>query len=313
MTRVDGQDLDRIVLLSGPELETRLETLRRRGRHEGRRARDAGRPLRVSSIAAAAVPPADVGDDLGPENLCSVDVDEPSVTEAAGNLGHPGPEFPRRPGSSVGLPSDDVDGGDAVSARKIRRLDAVVAEGLGTCSEPSPHPSAPPAADGVGPAAPEADLQSSPGRRRATAPPSPGALPNARLFGFSPEQLAMAVATVEAAYPGVDITRTARRVAGLLGVAVDLSAYSYIFDVLRAVRHLDALSAEAADVRARLLCQLEPSGMAALTYCLADFQARMRRRADDVSEDFGRDLGQLSLPAPGPDRPDLDDLVYISD
>ncbi len=85
--------------------------------------------------------------------------------------------------------------------------------------------------------------------------------------------------------------------------------------MLRAVRHLDALSAEAADIRARLLCQLEPSGMAALTYCLVDFQARMRRRADDVPENFDRDLGQLALPAPGPDRPDLDldDFVYLSD
>ena len=125
----------------------------------------------------------------------------------------------------------------------------------------------------------------------------------------------MAIATVEAAHPGIDIGRTARRVAGILGVAVDFAAYSYIFDVLRAVRHqLDALSAEAADVRARLLLQVESSGMAALMYCFSDFAARMRRRADDVPDTVGLDLNQPALPAPGPDRPDLEDgVVYISD
>ena len=68
----------------------------------------------------------------------------------------------------------------------------------------------------------------------------------------------MYVATVEAAHPGINTSR-------LLGVAVDMTAYWYIFDVLRAVRHLrhlNALSAEAGDARARLLCQVELTGMA---------------------------------------------------
>ena len=38
---------------------------------------------------------------------------------------------------------------------------------------------------------------------------------------FTPEQLATLIATVEAASPGMDMTVTASRVAGYLGVAVD--------------------------------------------------------------------------------------------
>ena len=122
-------------------------------------------------------------------------------------------------------------------------------------------------------------------------------------------QLAMLIATVEAASPGIDMTMTASRVAGYLGVAVDTTEYVYIVNVLLAVRHLDFLSAEATDARGRILLQMDPSGIMALVYFLADLQARMRRRAD--IPDFDRDVVLLALPPTGPERPDLD--FYFSD
>ena len=54
----------------------------------------------------------------------------------------------------------------------------------------------------------------------------------------------------------------------------------YIVNVLIAVPQLDFLSAEATDARGRILLQMDPSGIVAIVYLLADLQAQMRRRAD---------------------------------
>lgn len=312
--RHDGQDLDHIVVLEGRELDARRETLQRRARHEGRRSRATVQSVRVSAISAATartVGAVDDEDEFGwsQRDLCTVDL--PGDSDAAGSSGDSS-ELPRpcparsSPNVSVSAASADDAPPASVShadldppSAKARRLNSsAAAEDLGDSSWSASAGSG----DSVpGRRVPDGD------RRRMTSTTSVNFDP--RPPRFTPEQLATLIATVEAASPGIDMTVTASRVAGYLGVAVDSTDYAYIVTVLRAVRHLDSLSAEATDTRGRILLQLEPSGIVALHYFFAELQARMRRRAD--MPDYDRDVVLLALPSTGPERPDLE--VYFSD
>ena len=311
--RHEGHDLEHIVLLEGRELEARRETLQRRARHEGRRARATAESVRVSAISAATartVEAADEEDDLswGQPEMCTVDLPGDGDSDVAGSSGIRS-ELPR-PCPAMGSPTLPAGADDAPPASvshddlnppsaKTRRLNSgAAAEGLGDSSR-----SASAGSDDTAPGrrVPGDDRRRTSNTRTSNIDPCP--------TRFTPEQLAMLIATVEAASPGIDMTMTASRVAGYLGVAVDTTEYAYIVNVLRAVRHLDFLSAEATDARGRILLQMDPSGIMALVYFLADLQARMRRRAD--IPEFDRDVVILALPPTGPDRPDLD--FYFSD